>query len=62
MTNTVKTLSAGLLTLAVIGGVGGVLTMSLADTHQQAAAQVISVQTTAPAIETVTVVGNRRAS
>ena len=62
MTNTVKTLSAGLLTLAVIGGVGGFLTMSLADAHDQPAAQVTSVQTTAPAIETVTVVGNRRAS
>ena len=62
MSNTMKTLSAGLLTLAVIGGVGGYLTMSLVNTHNQPAAQVTSAQTTAPAIETVTVVGNRRAS
>jgi len=62
MTNTMKTLSAGLLTLAVIGGVGGYLTMSLAGTHNQPAPQVTSVQTDGPAIETVTVVGNRRAS
>ena len=62
MTNTMKTLSAGLLTLAVIGGVGGYLTMSLAGTHNQPAAQVTSAQQSAPEIETVTVVGNRRAS
>lgn len=62
MSNTMKTLSAGLLTLVVIGGAGGYLTMSLVDAHNQPTAQVTSVQTGAPAIETVTVVGNRRAS
>jgi hypothetical protein len=51
-----------LLTLAVIGGVGGFLTASLASASSKPVTQVTTVQTSAPAIETVTVVGNRRAS
>ncbi|MGA7674453.1 MAG: hypothetical protein WCA78_05340 [Rhizomicrobium sp.] len=62
MNESMKKLSAGLLTLAVIGGVGGFLTASLAGASSKPVTQVTTVQTSAPAIETVTVVGNRRAS
>lgn len=62
MNESMKKLSAGLLTLAVIGGVGGFLTASLASASSKPVTQVTTVQTSAPAIETVTVVGNRRAS
>ena len=62
MKETLKKLSAGLLTLAIVGGVGGFLTKSLVDTQRKPATEVTSVQTGSPAIETVTVVGNRRAS
>jgi len=62
MSETLRMLGAGLLTLAIIGGVGGLLTKSLADAQQKPAAEVTSVQSSCPAIETVTVVANRRAS
>jgi hypothetical protein len=62
MNETLKKLSAGLLTLAVVGGVGGLLTKSLVDAQARPATEVTSVQTSTPAVETVTVVGNRRAS
>jgi hypothetical protein len=62
MKETMKKISAGLLTLAVIGGVGGYLANSLVASHAKPATEVTNVQTSAPAIETVTVVGTRRAS
>ena len=62
MTETFKKLSAGLLTLAVIGSVGGFLANSLVASQARPVTEVTSVQTSAPAIETVTVVGTRRAS
>ena len=62
MTETLKKLSAGLLTLAVIGSVGGYLASSLAVAQPKPAPEVTTMQTNAPGIETVTVVGNRRAS
>ncbi len=62
MTETMKKLSAGLLTLAVIGGVGSYLANSLIS-QAKPATEVTTVQThNTSAIETVTVVGNRRAS
>ena len=76
MTETLKTLSAGLLTLSVIGGVGALLTMSLATpppmsldstqpmslvgTRPTPAVQVASIQQTA--IETVVVYGTKPAN
>ena len=62
MKETLKKLSAGLLTLAVIGGVGGFLANSLVASQAKPVTEVTSVQTSGPAIETVTVVGTRRAS
>jgi hypothetical protein len=62
MKETLKVFSAGLLTLAVIGGVGVYLANSLVVTQPKPATEVTKVQTSAPAIETVTVVGTRRAS
>ena len=62
MTETLKKLSAGLLTLAVIGSVGGYLASSLAVAQPKPAPEVTTMQTSAPAVETVTVVGTRRAS
>ncbi|MDE2163343.1 MAG: hypothetical protein KGL29_09305 [Alphaproteobacteria bacterium] len=62
MRESFKKVSAGLLTLAVLGTVGGFLTMSLIDVQSKAATEVASMHATAPAIETVTVVGTRRAS
>jgi len=62
MKETLKVFSAGLLTLAVIGGIGGYLANSLVVTRPKPATEVTKVQTSAPAIETVTVVGTRRAS
>lgn len=62
MNETIKKLSAGLLTLAVIGSVGGFLTKSLVDAQARPATEVTTVQTSTPGIETVTVVGTRRAS
>ena len=62
MNESMKKLSAGLLTLAVIGGVGGVLAKSLVDTQPNPVAEVTSIQTSTLGIETVTVVGNRQAS
>jgi hypothetical protein len=62
MSESLKKLSAGLLTLAIVGGAGGFLTKSLIAARPKPATEVTSVQTSAPAIETVTVVGNRRAS
>ena len=60
MSESLKKFSAGLLSLAIVGGVGGFLTKSLVDAQRKPAAEVTSVQT--GAIETVTVVGNRRPS
>ena len=62
MNETLKKISAGLLTLAVIGGVGGFLTNSLVRAQTKPATEVTTVQTNTSAIETVTVVGTRRAS
>lgn len=64
MKETMKKVSAGLLTLAVIGSVGGLLANNLVATSQaKPATEVTKVQTSTPAaIETVTVVGTRRAS
>jgi multidrug efflux pump subunit AcrA (membrane-fusion protein) len=62
MKETMKKISAGLLTLAVIGGVGGYLADTLVASQAKPATEVTTVQTTSPAIETVTVVGTRRAS
>jgi hypothetical protein len=62
MTESLKKLSAVLLTVAIIGGVGGYLTKSLVGAQAKPATEVTSVLTNSPAIETVTVVGNRRAS
>ena len=62
MKETLKKLSAGLLTLAVIGGIGGFLANSLVASQAKPVTEVTSVQTSSPAIETVTVVGTRRAS
>ena len=62
MTESLKKLSAGLLTLAVIGCAGGLLASTLAAPQPKPAVEVTNVQTSTPAIETVTVVGNRRAS
>ena len=62
MKETLKKLSAGLLTLAVIGGVGGCLASSLAVAQPKPATEATTMQTSAPGIETVTVVGTRRAS
>ena len=62
MKESLKGFSAGLLTLAVIGGIGGFLANSLFDTKPKPITEVTSVQTSSPAIETVTVVGNKRTS
>jgi hypothetical protein len=62
MTETFKKLSAGLLTLAVVGGVGGFLADTLVVSQAKPATEVTTVQTSTHGIETVTVVGNRRAS
>jgi hypothetical protein len=56
-----KRLGAGLLTLALIGSIGGLLAMSLISPQPKPAAEMTTVQTTAPVIETVTVTGTRRA-
>jgi hypothetical protein len=53
--------SAGLLTIAVIGGVGSLLVMSLRDPQPQPAAETATAHTTTQVIETVTVTGDRRA-
>ena len=62
MKETLKKLSAGLLTLAVIGSAGGYLASSLAVAQPKPATEATTMQTSAPGIETVTVVGTRRAS
>ncbi len=62
MKESVKMFSAGLLTVALIGGVGSLLASTLVVPQPKPAVEVTSVQTSSPAIETVTVVGNRRAS
>ena len=76
MTETLKTLSAGLLTLSVIGGVGALLTMSLASPQPMSldSAQPMSLVSAQPkpptqmasiqqtAIETVVVYGTRPAN
>ena len=59
MKETLKKLSAGLLTLTVIVGVGGLLTMSLANAQPRQAVQQTAAQTT---IETVVVYGHRPAN
>ena len=62
MKKTLKKLGAGLLTLTVVGGVGGLLTMSLASAQPKPATVVTSAQTTTSAIETVIVFGHRPAN
>ena len=59
MEETLKKLSAGLLTLAVVGSVSGFLTMSLASAQSKPATEVAMAQT---AIETVVVYGHRPAN
>ena len=59
MKETLKKLSAGLLTLTVIGGVGGLLTMSLADAQPK---QAVEQTASRPEIETVVVYGHRPAN
>ncbi len=59
MKETLKKLSAGLLTLTVIAGVGGLLTMSLANAQPKQATQQTAAQ---PAIEIVVVYGHRPAN
>jgi hypothetical protein len=62
MKEALKKLSAGLLTLTVIGGVGGLLTTSLASAQPKPATVVTPAQTTTPAFETVIVYGHRPAN
>ena len=59
MKETLKKLGAGLLTLTVVGGVDGLLTMSLANMQPKPAMKVATEQT---AIETVVVFGHRPAN
>jgi hypothetical protein len=54
-------LSAVLLTLAVIGGVGGYMTMSLAAPQPKLTTVATLAQPSTSAIETVTVIGHRSA-
>ncbi len=62
MNKIVKEISAGLLTLAVIGGIGAYLTSSLFAAQPKPATEVTSVQSNTHAMEIVTVVGNRQTS
>ncbi|MDE2495611.1 MAG: hypothetical protein KGL97_17065 [Alphaproteobacteria bacterium] len=61
MKESFKKVSAGLLTLAVLGSVGGFLAMSLVTEQPKPAAEFATVHASAPVMETVTVVGTRRA-
>ncbi len=54
-------LGAGLLAVTVIGCVYGMLAMTLVCPQPKPANEVVTVQATAPAIETVTVTGTRQA-
>jgi len=60
-TSFLKKLSAGALTFALVGGVSLYAAKSLTAAPQRATAPV-SVQAGAPVMETVTVVGSRRAT
>ncbi len=62
MRESFKKVSAGLLTLAVLGTVGGFLTLSLVDAQSKAVPEYAAVHTVTQANEIVTVVGNRRAT
>ena len=54
-----KKISVSLLTLVVIGSVGGFLSQSLVGSQQKPVTEVTAVHASAPMIETVTVVGNK---
>jgi hypothetical protein len=54
-----KKVSVSLLTLAVLGSVGGFLSRSLVGLQQKPIAEVTAAQASAPEIETITVVGNK---
>ena len=54
-----KKFSVSLLTIVVIGSIGGFLSQSLADSQPQPVTETSTVQASAPVIETVTVVGNK---
>ena len=56
-----KKVSVSLLTLAVLGSVGGFLTKSLVGSQPKPVTEVTAVHASAPMIETVTVVGYKRA-